>query len=144
MKRTLLLLTLGALLATPFLAKADDSTPPSGPPPEGGPGGHHHPDLSFLTEDQKAELKKDHDAVFAADPSLATEEQELKASHQEGTPPTEEEMEKMKAFHDKVDEAMIKLDPAVAPIIAEIKEHMHHGHGPGGPPPPASSGTTGT
>jgi hypothetical protein len=136
MKRTLLLLTLGALLATPFLAKADDSTPPSGPPPGGAPGGHHeHHDLSFLTEDQKAELKKDHDAVLAADPSLATEEQSLKAAHQPGTPPTEEEMEQMKAFHDKVEAAMIKIDPAVAPIIAEIKAHHKDHGGPGGPPP---------
>ena len=134
---------MGALLACPTLTKADDATPP--PPGEGPPPGeHHHPDLSFLTDAQKAELKKDHDAVMAAHPDWATEEQSLRAAHQPGTPPTEDEMNQMKALHDKVDAAMIALDPAVAPIIAEVKAHMHHGHhgGPGGPPP-ATTGTTG-
>ena len=131
MKRTFLLLTLGALLACPCLTKADDSTnqPPPGPPPEG----HHH-DMSFLTDAEKAELKKAHDAAVTADPSLVTEEQALRAAHQPGVPPTQDEMTQMHAFRDKMDAAMIKADPAVAPIIEKIKAHHH---GPPPPPPPA-------
>ncbi len=137
--KSLLILTLGALLACPFLARADSATndAPPGPPP-GGPGGHH---MKFLTEAEKAELKKAHEAALAADPSLAKEDADLKAAHEAGTPPTEEEKADMKAFHEKMDAAMVKADPAVAPILAKIKAHHHGPGGPGGPPPPPDSGT---
>ncbi len=77
--------------------------------------------MKFLTDAEKSELHKAHDAAIAADPTLGTEEEALKASHKPGTPPTEEEREKMHAFRDKMDAAMIKADPAVAPIIEKIK-----------------------
>jgi hypothetical protein len=98
--------------------------------------------MKFLTEAEKAELKKAHDAAIAADPSLAAEEkanmEAMQAAHESGQPPTEEEMEKGKAFREKMDADMIKADPAVAPIIEKIKAHHHHD----GPPPPApASGT---
>jgi hypothetical protein len=134
MKRTLLLLTLGAALACPSLTKAQDSTtsPPPGPPP----GDHQR--FGFLTDAQKQELKAAHDAAFAADPSLKTEQEALKASHQAGTPPTDADKANWKAFQDKLDAAMIAADQNVAPIIAEIKAHRHH-DGPGGPPPPSGT-----
>jgi Spy/CpxP family protein refolding chaperone len=146
MKRTLLLLTVGAaLLACPTFIHAQDSTnaPASGGPPEGGPGGHHHgpPDVSFLTDAQKAELKKAHDAALAANPDLAKQDQAMQAAHEAGTPPTDEQREQFHQFRKEMDAAMIKADPNVAPILAEMKEHMHHHGGPGGPPP-ESSGTT--
>jgi Spy/CpxP family protein refolding chaperone len=133
--KSLLILTLGALLACPFLVRADSATndAPPGPPP-GEPGGHHG--MKFLTEAEKAEFKKAHDAALAADPTLAKEDADMKAAHDAGTPP---DKEAMKAFHEKMDAAMVKADPAVAPILAKIKAHHH---GPGGPPPPPpDSGT---
>jgi hypothetical protein len=123
MKRTLLLLTLGAILTCPSLAKADDSTPP--------PGGHHG--MSFLTDDQKQELKSAREAAFAADPSLKTEADALKAAHEAGTPPSDTDKANWKAFQDKLNAAMIKADPGVKAIIDEINAHHHSGSG--GPPP---------
>jgi len=146
MKRILILLTAGAIIACPALLKAqDDPAPPPGNaegpggPGVGGPGGHHH-DLSFLTDAEKAELKKAHDAAIAADPSLAEQEkanqEAMEQAHQSGQPPTEDQRAAFKAFRDKMDAAMIKADPAVAPIIEKIKAHHH-----GPPPPPPASGT---
>ena len=132
MKRFLLLLTVGALAAYPVHAQDDSST---NAPPEGGH--HHHGELNFLTADQKAELKAAHDKAIAADPSLATQEQQLKADHTPGQKPTADQIAAFKAFHQKLDAAMVAADANVAPILAEIKAHHHHG-GPdvaGGPPP---------
>jgi Spy/CpxP family protein refolding chaperone len=121
------------------MLKAQDGPPPPPPGEGGGPGGHHH-DLNFLTDTEKAELKKAHDAAIAADPSLAQQEkanqEAMEKAHQSGQPPTEEERTAFKAFRDKMDAAMIKADPAVAPIIEKIKAHHH-----GPPPPPPDSGT---
>lgn len=95
--------------ATAILADDQpDSTPP--PPP---PHGHHE----MLTADERAELKKDRDAVFAANPDLKTEEKNL--------------WEQMKAHMDKVDAAILKEDPNAAPILEKMKHHHHHD----GPPP---------
>jgi Spy/CpxP family protein refolding chaperone len=131
MKRFFLLLTVGALMAYPVHAQDDSST---NAPSEGG---HHHGGMNFLTADQKAELKAAHDKAIAADPSLATQEQQLKADHKDGQKPTEEQMAAFKAFRQKMDAAMVAADANVAPILAEIKAHHHHGgpDGAGGPPP---------
>ena len=153
MKRLLFALTLSAAVALPALAQPTDSTSasttpsttaPSTPPPDGGGGpGGHHDRFKFLTDAEKAELKKAHDAAVAADPTLATEEKAnfdaMKAARASGNPPSEDEKAKFKAFRDKLDAAEIKADPAVAPIIEKIKAHKPHG-GPGGDkdgPPPA-------
>jgi Spy/CpxP family protein refolding chaperone len=137
MKRLLFVLTLGAALALPASAQSMDSTNAPPPPGEGGPGAHHD-HMKFLTDAEKAELHKAHDAAIAADPSLGTEEKamwdDMMASHEAGEPPTDEQKQKMHDFRDKMDAAMIKADPAVAPVIEKIKSHHH---GPGGPPPPA-------
>ncbi len=141
MKKFLLFFTATALAALPLCA--DDDT--NNAPPPGPPGGHHH-GMNFLTAAQKAELKKAHDDAIAADPSLATEEKQIrdqmKANRDAGTPPTQEEMEAGKAFHEKMDAAMIKADPDVAPILEEIKKH--HPHGPPPPPPPPTETDTST
>ncbi len=146
--KTLLTLTLGALLACPFLANAQSTDTP---PPGGGPGGHHD-HFKFLTDAEKAELKKAHDAAAAANPDLFKQDEELhqkmEAARDSGNPPDKSLFEQMKTLRDQVDAAEIKADPAVAPIIEKIKAHHPHGGpgGPGGPggagtPPPADSGT---
>ena len=142
MKRLFLSILLGAAVACPSLQAQDTNTPPPPPPGEGGPGHHHGPPL---TDAEKAELKKAHDAAIAADPSLKTEEEaqhaKMKANHEAQTPPSEADKEAFKAFRDKMDAAMIKADPAVAPIIEKLKKHHHGPGGPGGgaPPPPSDT-----
>jgi hypothetical protein len=131
MKNILLILTLGALLAYPSFAKADDST-------NAPPGGHYGHGMGFLTDAQKQELKAAHDAAIAANPTLGTQETDLmgqmKDARDSGSPPSDDLKAKMHAFRDTMNAAMIKADPNVAPILDEIKAH-HHG-GAGGPPPP--------
>ena len=98
--------------------------------------------MDFLTDAEKAELKKAHDAALAADPSLATEDksihEKMDADRESGNPPSDEDKAAFKAFHEKMDAAMVKADPAVAPILKKIAEHHHRGgpDGAGGPPPP--------
>jgi Spy/CpxP family protein refolding chaperone len=136
--KTLLYLTMGALLLCPILANAQSTNAaPSGPPPgpgDGGPTGRHH-GFDFLTPDQQAELKKDHDAALAANPTLGTQleqvHQQMKDAHENGQKPSEDLMKQAKDLQDQFDQAMIKIDPNVASIIEEIKKH-HHGRGPGG------------
>lgn len=100
--------------------------------------------MKFLTDAEKAELHKAHDAAVAADPSLATEEKStmdaMKAAHESGEPPSDEVKAQGKAFHDKMDAAMLKADPAVAPILEKIKAHRHGGPGGAGAPPPPPAG----
>ena len=89
--------------------------------------------MDFLTDAEKQELHKAHDAALAADATLGPEEKDLwdqmKAAHDAGGKPSDDLIAKMHAFRDKMNAAMIKADPDVAPIIAKIKAH-HHG-GPG-------------
>ena len=134
MKKIFLLGIFAGILACPSTTKAHDdsstSPPPPPPPPHGGP-------MVGLTPDEKAELLKARQDAFAADPDLKTEQDALRASHQPGTPPTPDDLSKMKAFHEELNAEMVKVDPEVAPILAKIKAHHH---GPGGPPPTADSG----
>ena len=75
-----------------------------------------------LTGEEKEELRQAHDAAMQADPALDAEGKDLK--------------EKMNAYRKKVDAAMIKADPKVAPIIAKLEAAHPHHEGPDGPPPP--------
>ena len=76
----------------------------------------------MLTDEERQELQAAHDAALKADPDLEAEGKDL--------------MDKMKAYHEKLDAAMIKADPNVAPIIAKMEAAHQHHDGPGGPPPP--------
>jgi len=96
--------------------------------------------MAFLTDAEKQEWQKAHDAAVAADASLAADEKslmsEMKAAHKSGEKLSDDLMAKMHAFRDKMDAAMIKADADVAAIIAKIKAHHGPHGGPGGPPPP--------
>ena len=120
MKRTLLLLTLGAVLACPAsFAQAESPTnAPSQTPPPGGPP---HDGRGGLTEEEKQELHAAHDAAIKADPSLDTEGKALK--------------EQMEAYNKKLHAAMVKADPKVEPILAKLDASRGHHGGPDGPPP---------
>ena len=151
--KTILYLTLGALLACPILANAQTSTnaAPSGPPPGGRGNGdgawHGGRGLDFLTDAEKAEWKKAHDAVAAADPKLISDTKDvmgqLHDARESGTPPSDDLVQQAKTLHEQMDTEMVKDDPAVAPVLAKVKAHHHERGGPdgGAPPPPADSGT---
>ena len=105
---TLLAVVLSLSGATALLAQDDTNAPPA-------PSAHHHG--GFLTSEERAELKKDRDAVFADSPDLKTEEENLHKQMQE--------------HMDKMDAAIVAKDPAAAPLVAKMKSmHGHHG-----PPP---------
>ena len=118
------LLLAGALCATGLTAAlADDTSTDSTPPPAPPPGEHHGHHGAPLTPDEWAQLKKDREAAFAANPDLKTEEETL---HQQ-----------MKDHQDKVDAAILAQDPSAAPLLAKLKA-AHHG-----PPPPPDNGGNG-
>jgi Spy/CpxP family protein refolding chaperone len=145
--KSLLYLTLGALLACPIVAYAQTSTnaAPPGPPPGGG--WRHHDPLAGLTDAEKTEYETDRKAALTANPTLATQMKnvmdQMKQARDSGEKPSEDLMGQMKSLHEQLDQAMIKLDASVAPIVAKVDAHHHHGGPEGGapPPPPADSGT---
>ncbi len=80
----------------------------------------------MLTDAERQELMAAHDAAMKADPSLEAEQKDL--------------AEKQQALRKKTDDAMIKADPKVEPILAKLKASHHHGvpdHD--GPPPDEKS-----
>jgi hypothetical protein len=97
------------------------------PPPPGAPAVQ-------LTDDEKTQLKKDQDAVFAANPDLKTEHDDLMQGR-----PTQDASDadkqafhqKMMAFHHKMHDAILKVDPTAGPLLAKADAAHHHG------PPPA-------
>src|SRR5258708_4737338 len=121
MKRTLLLLILGAVLTCPssFAQAADSANAPSKSPPPGGPP--HGGRGGTLTDEERQELHTAHDAAFKADPSLETDGKALK--------------DQMDAYNKKLHDAMIKADPKVEPILAKMGPGRQQHGGPDGPPP---------
>ena len=138
----------GALLAqdAPTPPTSPETPPPAPPPPAdkagGGGWGHHGFMDKVLTPEERAQLKKDTDAVLAADPDLKKESDDLhasmKAAHDAGTPPSAEDKqamhEKMHAYQDKVRAAVEKLDPSTTAIYAKI-DAARQAHDKSTPPP---------
>jgi hypothetical protein len=127
----LLSLALGTAGVTATFAQ---TTPTPTPAPTTPPAGDHP---SILTDDEKAELKKDHDAVFAANPDFQTQMDALKAKHEalkaQGDSASADDRkalhEQGKALRDQINAAIVKLDPAAAAIIAKLEaahKDWHH------------------
>lgn len=125
MKIILPLLALGTFLAMPALAQSAGGTNSTDKPPhsaDGGPGPGGH--MGGLTPEERQELMADRKAVLDANPDLA---------------------DQMKALQDKINAAMVKMDPKVAPLLAKMDAaHKQHPDGPGGPGSPGGSGSAGT
>jgi Spy/CpxP family protein refolding chaperone len=117
MKRSLLILALGAALALPAWAQSDDDSSSSTPPP------HHHGHGAGLTKAEWTELKTAHEDALKADPSLATDGKALR--------------EQFKAYMKKMHDGMVAADPDVKPILEKLEAGHHHHHGP----PPSDSGS---
>jgi hypothetical protein len=124
MKRLTLILIVAACLTGTASAQQAGSTPaahtnlPSGVPPAGM--------AQFaITSDELMELHTARSAAINAHPDLITENQML--------------MERMHALNDKINAAMIKIDPGVAPIIAKVEANRNRrAPGMAATPPPAN------
>jgi len=95
----------------------------------GGDGKHWHHD-SILTEDERAELKKDRDQVFASNPDLKKEGEDLHGSWKKDASEDEKKAarEKFHAFHEKLDAAIEAIDPNAKALIDKLKAAHHHHH----------------
>ncbi len=127
----LLALALGTASATATFAQTTNTAPtcPAG-------GCHHHGD-SVLTPDEKAQLKTAREKAFAADPSLQTEQENLKTQFEalkgEGKGAATKDQrkalhEQREAFATKLHAAEVAADPGVAPIIAKLEAAHKNGH----------------
>jgi hypothetical protein len=115
----LTLLTGSLVLATNSCLKAQDTGGSS------SGGGHHD---SGLTSDERAELKADRDKVFDANPDLKKEGDDLKSQRPQSDASADDKAafhDKWHAFMDKVNDAIEKIDPNAAPIIAKMQAARH-------------------
>jgi hypothetical protein len=102
--QTLLSLLAVTALVVPALSAQTNST--NTPPPPPPPGEHRGGPMERLTPAEMAQLKAAHDKAIAQDSSL---EVNMKAAH--------ESMEKARLA---MQDAMLKADPSIAPILEKI------------------------
>jgi hypothetical protein len=141
MKRFLLIIA--AIVSVLGSVWAQQGQPPVNPPPSDKPPGEAPPPPPMLTEEEKQELHKAHDDALNADSALAAEDKQLRdkmhAAREAKQKPDVELMEALKAHHEKVNAAMIKIDPNVAPLIQKAEAaHRRHMEGAAPPPPPSA------
>jgi hypothetical protein len=88
----------------------------------------HHD--SVLTADEQAELKKDREQVFTANPDLKTEGKDLWEQRKTMKDASEEDKqafhEKMHAYKAKLDAAIEGVDSNAAALIAKLDAAHHH------------------
>jgi hypothetical protein len=139
----LLALALGTASATVLFAQSTSTssttTTPTAPTDTTGSWqGHHHHD-SILTADERAQLKKDHEAVLAANSTLAAQAASLKQQFEtlkgEGSSATSAQWQALhqqkETFQSQLRSAELNLDPSLAPIFAKLdaaKAQWHHGN----------------
>jgi Spy/CpxP family protein refolding chaperone len=128
-------LVLGTATASALMADDATTTPTTGttPAPTCSKGWKHHNHEVNLTDAEKAQLKKAHDAAIAANPSLQTEGDSLKQQFEalKGSSATEDQKkalrEQGRAYHEKLRAAELQIDPTLAPIFAKLETgHKHH------------------
>ncbi len=125
-----LTLALGTASVTAAFAQTTPVTTPTPPTTSVIPQGPGVNNLStVLTPAEKAQLEKDHAAVLAANPDLKTEADSLKAQHEalksQGANASPDAKTALKAARKELEQkmqiAMLKIDPSVAPILAKLK-----------------------
>ncbi len=112
---------------TPTNDTAPTTTAPS-------PGWHHHD--SVLTSDERAQLKKAHDAALAANGTLQTQEASLRQQFEtlksEGANATKDQWQALHQqesdFHAKLRSAELLVDPTLSPIFAKLDAAHSHSH----------------
>ena len=118
MKKQLIVTLIAGMLALPVHAQTSTNAEPP-PPPQGDRG-----PMGNLTKEERQQVKAAHDKAVAQDPTL---EQKMEAAH--------------KAMYD----AMVAVDPSVAPILDKMKPGQMGGSGGkhDGPPSPDQKGNRG-
>jgi hypothetical protein len=120
----------GAILAQDA-GSTTTTTPPAPPAGDNGPGGGHHGWGKVLTPEEQALLKKDTDAVFAADPDLKKEGDDLRNQRPAQDASADDKLAfhaKMKDHRDKVRQAVEKFDPSTTAIFAKLDAAMAARH----------------
>jgi len=119
----LLALALGAFSVTAAFAQTTPTTPAATTPAPATKAKHGAE--ASLTPAELAQLEKDRAAVLAANPDLKTEADALKAQHKslkgQGPDAKTAFRAQMKEHEQKMEVAMLKLDPSVAPVLAKLK-----------------------
>jgi hypothetical protein len=90
---------------------------------------HENPMISFLTPAQQIEYAEAHAKALADNPALNAEGDDLKEKFAnvmtDGTPAEKQAfLEKMNSHKQKLRQAMLKEDPTLEPIFAEIDKHI--------------------
>lgn len=132
---TLLLLS----VAVPLRAQTNAASAPAKPAavsPE-------HQALAILTRDQQIEYAKAHEMALADDPALKAENDSLKTQYvgvmEHGTPAEKQAMmEKVDSHRLKLRKAMLKADPNLGPIFAQIDKTISEAKAKGTPTPAAA------
>jgi hypothetical protein len=101
-----------------------------------GEGWHHHRHhMSVLTPTERAELRSDFQKVFASDPALKTQKenlhQQFEALKSQSTPATQAQWEALKqqreAFHTQLRAAVEGVDSGAAALFQKIEAaHSQH------------------
>ena len=122
----LLALALGMASASGAFAQTTAATPTATTPATAVPDkkGKHNAEAS-LTPAESTQLEKDRNAVLAANPDLKAEADALKdqkkAAKGQGPDAKAAYKQEAKAHEQKVEVAMLKLDPGIAPVLAKLK-----------------------
>jgi hypothetical protein len=110
-------------------ASSGDSTDNSGGGGLGAGRGHR---LSFLSAEDRAHLMRVRRQVLQSDPDLKAEQESLrqewesvKSKGSDATPDDKEMLRNNARAHmEHMDDAMLKADPTIQPILDQIKAHM--------------------
>jgi hypothetical protein len=120
MKRLALFFIIGLSLAGTVWAQQAGSTPAS--PPNLPPGAPFvGANQITITPDEWQELRTARSEALKSNPDLVAANKKL--------------MDRMRALEDKIDAAMVKADPTIAPIIAKFETNRPHPGVPVGSPP---------
>ena len=133
---------LGALSATAAFAQtantpAATDTTTTTTTGNGGGWHHHHHGYGVLSQTERAELKKDREAVFASNPALKTQEeslhQQFKALKSSNPPATQAQWDALKTQHEalktQLRSAIESTDSGAAALFQKIDaakaQHQH-------------------
>ena len=131
----LVALALGTAGVTATFAQTTNAPTTTAPTCSAGGWHHHHGFGNVLTSAEKAELKKDREAVIAANGTFQTTEASLKQQREtlksEGSSATPAEWQALHqqkvAFHKDVKAAILQIDPNAQAIFTKL-EAAHKGH----------------
>jgi hypothetical protein len=138
-RAVLIALALSALSASVAFADdaTTDSTSTTTAPTSGGWHHHHHHGAGVLSKDERAELKKDRDTVFANNAALKTQhdtlKQQFKALKGQDTAATSAQRTALKtqhqAYETQMRAAIVGVDSGASAIFAKLDaakaKHQH-------------------